>query len=137
MSQKDDPWRRAFGEMFENRDVKPLAALLATTNPIPTWARNQLAGLLDPQGGYAAPTADRLEFVRTDATRGKIASQKTRFRIGAAVLAEMETGKSYTAAVKAVMEKERRAQTEGRSVKQAVAEVRSLPPHLRPSARKQ
>jgi hypothetical protein len=137
MSQKDDRWRRAFGEMFENRDVKPLAALLATTNPIPTWARNQLAGLLDPQGGYAAPTADRLAFERSNATRGKIASQKTRFRIGQAVLDAMATGMTYSKAVKEVMKNERRDKTEGRFVKQAVAEVRSLPPHLRPGARKQ
>jgi hypothetical protein len=136
MSEPDDPWRGAYGQMLENEDVKPLAALLATTVPIPNWLRVELAGLLNGQGGYGTPGEDRLEFVRTDAMRGKIATQKTRFRIGMAVLDAMAAGKSYTDAVKAVMKNERRDQTEGRSVKQAVAEIKRLPPVLRPGARK-
>jgi transcriptional regulator with XRE-family HTH domain len=130
-----DPWLEAVERMYEFEDVKPLAALVHSSEPMPHWVRNQLAHLLDNSARYSVGE-DRLAFFRTDRMRGKIDSQKTNFRIGQAVLEEMDAGKSYTAAVKAVMEKEGRNQTEGRSVKQAVANVKKLPPSLRPGARK-
>jgi hypothetical protein len=131
-------WNAAVARMYEFEDTKPLAAMLASAaEPPPHWVCNQLAHLLDPKGGYSVGP-DRLVYTRSGRTKAKIKSQSDRFAAGQAVLDGQKEGLNYKDAVKRAAGKkaERKKGYDFSYEKKAVAEVKRLPPHLRPGVRK-
>lgn len=143
---EDDGWRDAFKALLIKEDQKPLARLLASDIPIPSWLRQELAELLDPtrplllgkEGKVRNDlrNADRLVFKRTQATRRKIQTYEKKLATGMAVLDAISAGKSYANAVGEVMTKLGLGQTEGRYVTDSAAEAKKLPDFYKSGARK-
>jgi hypothetical protein len=143
----DDPWRKAFSKMIADEDVKPLAHLLRSGLPPPPWFSEELAELLhpirpvlmgnDPDSKATRldlKNADRLVFVRTDATRGKIETHAKRVAAGLAVMEEKTKGKKHKDAVTEVAR--HLGSFDLSYVEHSIRHAKSLPVALRGAARK-
>jgi transcriptional regulator with XRE-family HTH domain len=141
-----DPWRAAFGALMENEDVKPLANLLRSGSPVPPWVAQGLAELLDPirpfflgndheskEARLDLKNADRLVFLRTDATRGKIETHARRLAAGLAMMEAKASGKKFKDAIAEVAS---RLDVDESFVRHSIRHAKSLPPSLRSGARK-
>lgn len=130
-------WETAWNALAKDENPAPLADMINGNAEIPRWVRVGLARLLHPEidAPLASKDSDRLVFHRSDAVKGKMATNEDHIAHGLAVLdaRSVDKDKSYETAVAEIAERTGKSES---YIGHCVSLARELPDFYKRTARK-